>query len=639
MDIKEDLEKVLKLLKIEQDEEINQYRLKVLETPLSIRKKQGITWYPILITDTQLNSNQKILIEVEKTNTSESSNNFQQGKVIALFSNSEHNKNDLPFITGIITYSKNNNLKISMNTDELPEWVEDGKLGLDLFYDERSYREMNFAVNKVISSENKHIVRLKEVLLGYRQAEFVDQDEKIFFPDLNDSQNNAIKKIASAVDLAIIHGPPGTGKTTTLVKAIEYTLRTEKQVLVSAPSNTAVDLLTQKISENGIRVIRIGHPARVSTQLQKYSLDEQIINHAHYKELVKLKKQANELRNKAIKFKRSFGREERENRKSMLLEVKAMLVDVKKMEKSIIDDLFDKAQVITCTLVGASSNALRDKIFSTVFIDEAGQALEASCWIPIIRSNRVILAGDHLQLPPTIKSYEASNQGMNITLFEKCIKKQNVHTLLQTQYRMNDEIMNFSSQKFYDSQLRSDISVKDQLLSDDINDELLVTPVNFIDTAGCGYTEEINKETLSLYNTEEAFLLYRHLNILIQQLRDQKVSIGIISPYKDQVTLLKKLLNHQIILPDNIKLVINTIDGFQGQEKDIIYISLVRSNDESNIGFLSDIRRMNVAMTRAKKKLIIIGDSSTIASDKFYKDFLDYIDSINSYSSAWEYME
>ncbi|HSH67529.1 MAG TPA: AAA domain-containing protein, partial [Bacteroidia bacterium] len=370
--------------------------------------------------------------------------------------------------------------------------------------------------------------------------------------------------------------------------------------------------------------------------------------HESYKEIKNYRKTADEYFRMAGKYKRTFGREEREQRQLLYNEARKILKDARNLEDYIIQDLFDKAQVIACTPVVSAGRIMRNRQFSTVFIDEAAQALEPMCWIPITRSNRVIFAGDHFQLPPTVKSKKAEEEGLKETLFEYCMNIPDISVMLTIQYRMHEWIMNYSSKKFYQNNLSADPSVKERLLSVDPAHYLLNVPVEFIDTAGCGYTEVINPESLSIANPEEAQLLLKHLKLLLDQYviarspSDMPVTVGIISPYKEQVHYLTTALaetEEGILKSSASQIAVKTVDGFQGQEKDIIYISLVRSNEQMEIGFLNDIRRMNVALTRAKKKLVVIGDSATLGNHPFYKEFLDYTEHIMAYKSAWEFIE
>jgi ATP-dependent RNA/DNA helicase IGHMBP2 len=644
---KEELEHLLSVLKIEQEEDRLQYKEKVLKSSLSERKRIGVTWYPIVIKESYYSVGERLVLEIERPTSKDVPHQFQSGKVASLFSNYNNEGIDNPSISGVVSSSGFNNLKLTLFVDELPDWVDQGKLGLDLLFDETSYKEMEIALNKVMKARHNRLEQLRETILGYEPAKFSDE-ESVTINELNESQNRALNNVLRAEDVAIIHGPPGTGKTTTLIHSIAEILKSEKQVLVCAPSNAAVDLLTEKLSEKGISVLRFGNPSRISEELLSHSLDYKITNHKDYKQIKELKKRAIEFRNLALKYKRHFGREERSQRKMILDEARKIQTQAANIEKYITEDLIEKAQVFTTTLVGSNNHHIRNKEFETVFIDEAAQALEPACWIPITKAGRVIFAGDHFQLPPTVKSMEAGKAGLSITLFEKCIQRQEessltrVDVMLELQYRMHEHIMNFSNKIFYKGKLKAHDSVRTTVLGSGF--EILEKPVEFIDTAGCSFDERSEKESSSTYNPDEADLLFKHLNLLAENLKTSNVDasqlrVGIISPYKAQVNLLKEKLIEQPALSDFFcRVAVNTVDGFQGQERDIIYISLVRSNDNGEIGFLNDIRRMNVAITRAKKKLIVIGDSGTLSQHKFYKDFLDYIDSINAYKSAWEFI-
>ena len=630
-----------KLLKVERDEDFAQYKQKFSRNNINYRRENGVTWYPVVITNVEIGHGEYLSIEIERTTNHNDPHQFSGGKNAALFSNTYPDEQP---ITGIIKIINPNKLRLSLSIDELPDWCDDGKLGINLLFDESSYREMDIAMEKVINASHNRLAMLRDVMYGIKPPAFEKTDESIQITGLNQSQNRAVQKIIAAKDIAIIHGPPGTGKTTTLVQAIRQTLKTEKQVLVCSSSNTAVDLLTEKLHREGINVLRLGNPARISEEVLMNTLDVKMAAHESYKELKKYRKTAEEYFRMAGKYKRTFGREEREQRQLFYIEARKILHEARVLEDYIFDEQFKKAQVIACTPVVSSGKMMRDKHFTTVFIDEAAQALEPMCWIPITRSDRVIFAGDHFQLPPTVKSKKAETEGLKETLFEQCMHIPNVSVMLNTQYRMHKHIMNFSNKKFYQNNLIADESVKDTVLSFDANETLLHTPLDFIDTAGCGYNEIINPESLSIANPEEGLLLIKHLKLLLEQYSlsnktGRKITIGIISPYKEQV----QYLTTQIAADagfDNYRsqIAIKTVDGFQGQERDVIYISLVRSNDLKEIGFLNDIRRMNVALTRAKKKLVVIGDSATLANHPFYKTFLDYTESINAYKSAWEFI-
>ncbi|HVD97493.1 MAG TPA: AAA domain-containing protein [Cytophagaceae bacterium] len=626
----DELQRTIDLLKIEQDEDRNQYREKILGASIQERKKAGTTWYPIVIRESYYGTGERLILEIERPGDLSIPNLFQFGSVASLFSNYHNEGKENPSISGVVSLVRRNNIRLTLFVDELPEWVDTGKLGIDLMFDESSYKEMNSALQQVMKAKNNRLAQLREILLGAEEAKFAEE-EILKFQGLNEMQTKSIQKIAAAEDVAIIHGPPGTGKTTTIVQAIAHTLKIEAQVLVCAPSNNAVDLLTLKLHAAGLKVVRLGNPARINEELQALSLDSAISSHKDFKQIKEFKKMAAEYKNMASKYKRHFGHAEREQRRAILDESRKLQAEAEKIESFIVSDLIEKAQVITCTLVGSANYTIRDRSYSTVFIDEAGQAPEPACWIPILRAERVVLAGDHQQLPPTIKSRQAASEGLAVTLFEKTIQRQKADTMLEVQYRMNEKIMEFSNKEFYKDKLKAHESVKDQTIGDS-------PAVEFIDTAGCSFNEEQGQGRESLVNTGEADVLFKHLDeLLAQNILDEKNSIGIISPYKAQVNLLEtKLEEHKELKQLGKRLAVNTVDGFQGQERDLIYISLVRSNENGEIGFLNDLRRMNVAMTRARKKLVILGDSATLARHPFYRDMLNYMESIGAYRSAWE---
>ncbi len=515
-------------------------------------------------------------------------------------------------------------MKINFQIDELPEWINKEKIGVRLFFDERTFQEMEKAIQQLTSENHDRAQELAKKLLGIEKALFFNQHQ-IEIPTLNASQNKAVHQILTANDVALVHGPPGTGKTTTIVEAVKQLAKHEKNILITAPSNAAVDLLTEKIAQTSLNVIRIGNLSRIDEKIVSHTLEHLISSHPRFKEVKKARKDAQELRKMARQYKRNFGREERQQRKLLLKEAKDVAKHGLDTENYIIDTLLDKANVITTTLIGSNHYYLENKKFKTVIIDEAAQALEPATWIPILKAEKVILVGDPHQLPPTVKSSEAAKKGLSISLMEHGINYLENTSLLKIQYRMNHLIMNFSNQQFYKNQLQAHESVANHTILDEL-------AVEFIDTAGCSYDEKSVEGSTSLHNPEEVSLLEKHLQALEEKENIDRYSIGIISPYKGQVEYMK---NH---LYEKKNISVNTIDSFQGQERDIIYISLVRSNMNSEIGFLKDYRRMNVAMTRAKKKLIVIGDSATLGNDHFYADFLNYCEKIEAYRTAWEFM-
>ncbi|MDQ3047115.1 MAG: AAA domain-containing protein [Bacteroidota bacterium] len=630
-----------KLLKIERDEDFEHYKKQFARNNINYRKENGVTWYPIVITNTEIGMGEYISIDVERTSNHNEPHQFSGGKVASLFSN--NHTDEEPF-NGTVKVLGPNKLRLSLSLDELPHWCDDGKLGINLLFDENSYREMDIAMEKVISASHSRLAHLRDVMYGIKPPEFSSEKIDHHMSGLNASQHSAVEKILSAKDIAIIHGPPGTGKTTTLVQAIRQTLKSEKQVMVCSPSNTAVDLLTEKLHKEGITVLRLGNPARISEEVLMNTLDAKMAAHQSYKDLKSYRKTADEYFRMAGKYKRTFGREDREQRNLLYQEARKILSEARVLEDYIMHEQFDQAQVIACTPVGSSGRMMRDRFFSTVFIDEAAQALEPMCWIPITRSGRVVFAGDHFQLPPTVKSKKAEDLGLKETLFERCVKLPDVSVMLDTQYRMHEHIMNFSNDQFYKGDLKADDSVRETVLSFDSGENLLNHAVDFIDTAGCGYNEILNPESLSISNPEEAALLIKHLRLLLDQYsagehHQKRLSIGVISPYKEQVQYLTNLIAEDEQLKEfKTWIAVKTVDGFQGQERDVIYISLVRSNGEREIGFLNDTRRMNVALTRAKKKLVVIGDSATLANHPFYSTFMDYTESIGAYRTAWEFI-
>ncbi len=635
-EIIKEIDNLKKLLQKEKEEDLYQYQLKISGTSISDRRKEGICWYPVKTERTTFDMGERLLVRISRPKEHTHAHFFQSGKLVSLFSNTENEMQDA--VTGVINQLRDNEMIITLNSDEIPDWLSDKNLGVQLLFDENSYREMEFALKYLSENAVGRVGELLNILLGTGEARFYKENDTIL-PWLNESQNNALNLVLSALDTAIIHGPPGTGKTTTIIQAILQTLKKERQILVCAPSNAAVDLLVEKLDIQGVDVVRIGHPARVTENILRHTLDARITQHHYYKDLKSARKQSQEYFNLAYKYKRNFGPEEREQRRLLISEAHKLKKEAAQLEFFIVNDIVENAQVVACTLVGAANQSLKGKRFKTVFIDEAAQSLEPAAWIPIIKSERIIFAGDHHQLPPTVKSFAAAKGGLEITLFEKAIQRNTADVMLAEQYRMNSQIMAFSSRYFYNNKLTANAKVADwKIFGEDM-------PIEFIDTAGCGFGEQSNGETKSRYNPEEADLLKKHLTHYLNQLEyngqiEKIENIGIISPYSAQTVLLKSLLAEDELFSDEIrsKMSINTVDSFQGQERDIIYISLVRSNEKSEIGFLADIRRMNVAMTRARKKLVVVGDSGTICNNSFYQQFVDYCTSINAYKSGFEYL-
>lgn len=628
--------RLLDLLKIEKEEDRRSYEQLNGTMPVSERRAIGMAWYPIAIKDTELGRGDYLAVDVERTTHQDLIHQLRFGMSAALFSNHD-DKNYR--VEGTITFISGNRLKISLQTDELPEWSRNGRLGIDAVFDKNSYEEMEATLRLAsVSADKKEEGDIIKILTGEKKPTFYAGSFSVSIPLLNASQRLAVAKILEANELAIVHGPPGTGKTTTLVQAIKALIKQDaKKILVVAPSNAAVDLLSERLSDEGLNVLRVGNPARVNEKQMNLTLDSKMAAHTSIKEIKRLRKRAREFRDMAHKYKRNFGRDEREQRKALFAEARNINKEVERTEQYIIDDLISKADVITATLVGSNHYAVRRLKYHTVVIDEAGQALEPACWIPILKAQKIIMAGDHCQLPPTIKSVEAARMGLNNTLMEKCVAKHpEAVVLLTEQYRMHETIMGFPSHVFYDGRLSANASVAHWLLFPGDH------PLVFIDTAGCSFDEKW--EGTSISNPEEAGFLLKHLNHLVNELKqfykaEGFPGIAVISPYKHQVEVLKDQMSSFTGLCELATAIsINTIDSFQGQERDIVYISMTRSNSENNIGFLADVRRMNVAMTRARKKLVVIGDSATLCQLSFYADFITYTQEKNAYQSAWEFV-
>jgi len=645
----EELEQTLRLLEIEQEYERSEYETLLSETSPAERQKNGVTWYPVQIELEEITSNERLILSI-RTNPEKAKNHkFHSGQTVSIFTNKEglskEEKKEFR-IYGTIRKIKDETMLVMISDSEMPDWFDEGKLGVDLFYNETSYNEMKFALSKVIGASKNRLAELREILLGYKETYFEDQKFSTV-PELNDSQNKAYSLSLNARDYALIQGPPGTGKTTTLVQIIKKAVEEEKQVLVCAASNNAVDLLVEKLSELGVNVLRIGNPARVSENSEQYTFDAKLLFHPDYDTIQKYKKEALQIQKKAFKFKRNFGKAEREERTALRNEAKELFTIIRNLEFAIQKDILEKSEAICSTFVGITNSPASKMHFKTVFIDEATQALEPAAWIAVMRANRVIFCGDHKQLPPVVKSPEAVRGKLDVSLFEKIIfrlekeKNEIPHVLLDTQYRMNEEIMDFSNEIFYHNHLKAHSSVKEKTLDQVCNYSERISPLCFIDTAGTDSEEELNEETLSISNKKEAELLLNHLTLCLEKWNwntkiKSEIKIGILSPYNDQIRILRDLFDETNLLATyNIE--ISTIDSFQGREMDIIYISLVRSNDQGDIGFLSDIRRMNVAMTRAKLRLVVLGDSATIGNHEFYKKFLEHVELHDSYESAWDY--
>lgn len=612
-----ELGKVAQLLNIEQQDDLKHYESVLSNTPIAKRRKEGLTMHPVHIASTGFGLGSYPFLVVQRNPGDTYVHQFSSGTPVSLFG-----EDDQDAISGTVVRASANELKISFYKDELPDWVHSDRIGVNVLFDTHTYKTMMLALNEVINAEKGRLKTLREVILNERAAGF-EPVHPFTLPELNESQNAAVKHVLEAQEVAVIHGPPGTGKTTTLVACAHQLIKREKQIMVCAASNAAVDNLALRLHEKGLKVVRVGNLAKVNEALLSCTLGAQIKDSPEFKQITDFRKRAIEFKRIASSYKRNFGSDERAQRKLSYAEARSLQQQARDTEDYVVDRILNEAQVVACTLIGSAHGFLKDRTFKTVLIDEAGQALEPACWVPMLKCEKVVLAGDPLQLPPTVKSQEAAQKGLTTTLLEKRVERTDQHVLLRTQYRMNEGIMAFSNKAFYEGKLEAHPSVANHSIGDDS------VPLSFIDTAGTGYEEELGEATLSRCNPEEARLALRVLDSL--ELGDH--SVGVISPYRAQVDALKDLLKGRK------NTVVQTVDAFQGQECDVIVISLVRSNEKGIIGFLTDYRRMNVAMTRARKKLIVIGDSATIGQDKFYAQFLEHVEEVGGYDSAWGYME
>ncbi|MTI21843.1 IGHMBP2 family helicase [Fulvivirga sp. RKSG066] len=626
MDAKASIKRQIELLEVEREQDYKMYQEKMMLSSIEDREREGVTWYPVHLVKDFISMGERITLVLEKTKNQKQRHSFQAGSIVGVFTGTDENGKSIP---GVVSMLKDHTMHVVLNQTNLPDWVYDDKIGVNLLFDDNTYKEMKRTLKGVLKAENNRLAELRDIFYGNKEARF-SNGYAYNLPGLNEVQNKAFSKITDAQDIALVHGPPGTGKTTTLTKCIADATRQEKQVLVCAPSNAAVDLLVEKLANEGLDVVRLGHPARLTPEVIENSVDVKISKHPDFSRLRELRKKSEEYRRMAKKYKRNFGRKEKTQRDLLFSESRILKEESRQLESYIAENLIDHAQVIACTLTGANHQMIKDRVFKTCFIDEASQALEAACWIPLDRVERVIMSGDHYQLPPTIKSIEAAKGGLEQTLFAKGIENQVDSTvMLETQYRMHNAIMGFSSDYFYQGKLKADESINHR-------PAYFEQPITFIDTAGAGYNEELKKETLSTFNRDEGLLLGR---LMGEDLPPADMSVGIIAPYKAQIELIRGIVNRsEKLAPIRENISINTVDAFQGQERDVMYISLTRSNDKGEIGFLKEYRRMNVALTRARYKLVVIGDSATLGNDPFYARLIDYVQANGGYASVFEYI-
>jgi superfamily I DNA and/or RNA helicase len=632
--IEEKIGELEKWLKLEKQEDLRQFQSYLLPLSLAEKRERGYLWYPLTILHQGFSIGENIKITVERTKNKGNNHVFRAGNPIRLCEIAEQKEGT--YLVGVVHFVRDDTMQIIFGQSYLPDWVFKSSIAILPEFDEKSYKEME-AVLRILKNTNKgRVQHLKEILFGDKVPSFSTLKGEIVNSLLNNSQNEAVNHILSAQDISIIHGPPGTGKTTTLVSAITRLCEIEYQVLVCAPSNTAVDLLTERISKKGLTVVRLGNISRVDEEILMHTLDYQISTHEESKAIKRMRIEADSLRKKANSFRNSLDYGQKRQKRELISEANDLSTWVNQLEKRLIEQILDRAQVITCTLVGSAHSLLAGRKFKTVLIDEAAQALEPATWIPIMKAEKVVLCGDPFQLPPTVKSKDANKSGLSLTLMEKVLQKGFNHQMLEVQYRGNDMIMGYSNHYFYNNKLIASPLVKDKRLPFQDNNPLI-----FIDTAGTGFEEKPEKGSGSLFNADEFSLLREHIYRIINDMQAlvnvEFPSIVILSPYKGQVNYIESEIREDEKLV-NLPIKVKTIDGFQGQESDIVIISLVRSNGKNEIGFLKDYRRFNVAITRAKLQAVVVGDSATIGKDLFFIGFLDYCEVNKAYRTAWEYM-
>jgi ATP-dependent RNA/DNA helicase IGHMBP2 len=626
------IEQLIKAINCERKQEEDFFERYNAQRTIQERVNAGILWYPIQINRKSFTIGEYLEVEIERTKNIDKPHKIAVGTSAQLF----HQDKDIESCRVIISRVRHNRIWLMVHQD-MAEVIDDydrGIAGLELIYDDKPYATMEKALRIVLSTDKAHLIDIIHQVQGntdykVRPWEIMPSADLGIRNDLNDSQKKAITSCLSSPHIGVIHGPPGTGKTTTLVALVQELSRHEKRILVCAPSNNAVDLLAERISAKGLSVLRIGNIARISDDLMHLTIEEQVHDHPEWQHIKKVKIRAQEIDKKASQYKRSFGHEERQLRNELRREARDMRKWAIELEDRLIHDIASQTKVIVTTLIGASNRLISNLSFDTLIIDEVSQSLEPECWNAILLAKRVILAGDHMQLPPTVKSPEADKLGLSRTLLDHTIPNAEYGGLLDTQYRMHDAILAFSNQKFYGGLLKSGLDVGTRTLRDD-NEPLL-----YLDTVGCSFDESIDETSRSYHNKGEFFIIREH--ILLHRERLLGAKIGIISPYAAQVRYISDQISEDTDLRA-IDIEVNSIDGFQGQEKQIIYISLVRSNEAADIGFLKDERRLNVALTRAQNKLIVIGDSGTIGSHPLYADLIDHITATGQYDSAWTYM-
>lgn len=604
------------LLQLEYDHERNEFQRLTETMGVGRKVKRGDCWFPVAVGRSYYNSLNQLVVELSRSEDSEIEHNFEYGRQVMFFAQSGLDDISYFKFTGTVSYAEADRMVVVMPDQEsVSRLMSHDAVGVQLSFDETTYKLMIEALGRVINAKGNRLAQLRDLFYNKGNAgKFTFAPMR--FPWLNATQEHAVNEVLWAKDVAIVHGPPGTGKTTTLVEAIYETLRRENQVLVCAQSNMAVDWISERLMDRGVDVLRVGNPTRVNDKMLSQTYERRYEAHPDYPQLWALRKTMREMRSNGRKTEAFHQKMDRLKNRAM------------EMELRIHNDLFSQARVISCTLAGSASRVLEGMKFSTLFIDEAAQALEAACWIAIRKAGRVIFAGDHQQLPPTVKCIEALKGGLGKTLMERIVDSNpQVVTLLKVQYRMNEKIMRFSSDWFYNGEVESAPEVRYRGILD------YDDPIVWVDTSEVDGKEEFVGESYGRINRSEARLTMDTLQQFFekigkQRVLDERIDVGIISPYRAQVQYLRRLIRHSdYFKPFRSLITVNTVDGFQGQERDIIVISMVRDNDEGQIGFLRDLRRMNVAITRARMKLIIMGNAATMTRHPFYKKLYEFINS------------
>lgn len=604
------------LLRMEYEYEKEEFRRQTETMGVARKVKRGLCWFPVTVGRSYYNSLNQLVLEVTRTEDTDIEHAFEYGRPVCFFRQSADGSLHYYNFQAVVSYADESRMVVVMpGAGAVLELQAAECLGVQLYFDETSYRTMFEALDDVLRAKGNRLAGLRDTLLGTLKPGS-RQLYPVRFPWLNPAQESAVNRVLCAREVAIVHGPPGTGKTTTLVEAIYETLHREPQVLVCAQSNTAVDWISEKLVDRGLSVLRIGNPTRVNDKMLSFTYERRFEDHPLYSELWGIRKELRNLRRQGRRG--SFSEREALRSRMSRLRDRATALEVQ-----INADLLDGAHVIASTLVSSNHRLLSGHRFGTLFIDEAAQALEAACWIAIRKADRVVLAGDHQQLPPTVKCYEALKGGLGCTLMETVVRnKPEVVSLLTLQYRMNEEIMRFSSDWFYNGQLQAAPEVRHRGILD------WDSPISWIDTSGREFKEEFVGENFGRINRQEADLLLEELQKYIariggRRILEERIDFGIISPYKAQVQYLRgRIKASDAFRPYRSLLTVNTVDGFQGQERDVVFISLVRANEEGQIGFLGDLRRMNVAMTRARMKLVILGEAATLTRHAFYRKLL-----------------